>query len=807
MKRFLYLILVLTAAANVGAMESQDGGRSPADCTALLDLASTGRSSEERGFAISALAGCPRSDRARDVIEKALLQDDRTIRERALDALPAHMSRASLPVVARLLDKNLDLRTRARLLELAHAHVEPADKTTFLVHFREGSLSHDPGMTAYSLLGLGRLQSDEDRARIRSFLKDKRPVVLQAALESLATLKDKASLRPAVLFLRNTDPRIQASAIRCVHAAGTSEADDALAALALSGVHEVNRPLLHDLRRNAERETAVTIQSARIYTAAGDMSDIAAVLPADTIVYIDEAGPQRTRDEQGESSWVHIRSGSEIAGWVRSSQLRFYTADRTPASQPAGKPGKNDNGKKEADGEDIRDAKIPVRETKQEKRTLTPVEERKEKELRKEKRSIEETKKPEEIRKTEERKKTEERRKPEEIRKPEEKRKTEKTSENSKEGRTGKGGREKRLFTPLSGNDYNEVARYFAGMDVTAEGPLGGIPARAESMAHRKIMDVMFERFEQVYLSKMRDWARTEIGDPGTPVLFYPFGGPELIISQTFFPNVKEYILYGLEPGGRPPNPTAVTAQRLPVVLNNIRNSLDSLTKVTYFQTLQMDVHFRATEITGAVPLMMVFLARTGNKITDVTEVWLAPDGKLYDVDDEAKTNRPSENRIVRANIKGDGVSGIRIRFEKNGVAKTATYFSIDISDPAIAKRPYFLQWVRSRGQRSVYLKAASYLLHFGNFTTIRSFLTDESRFILSDDTGIPLRFYDRKIWDLTFYGNYQMPIPLFSGMVQQDLRTAYADKKNVKPLPFEIGYTANWRPGIAPLIKATRRD
>ncbi len=781
MKRFLQMILLLAVAVNIGAMESQDGGRTPGDCTALLDLAASGRSSEERGFAISALAGCPRSDKARDLIERALLQDDRSMRERALEALSAHMSRASLPVVARLLDKSLDLRERARLLELAEAHVEPADKAAFLVHFREGSFSKDPSTTAWSLLGLGRLQSDEDRARIRGFLKDSRPLVLQAALESLAVLKDKPSLQSAVKFLRHSDPRIQAAAIRCVHAAGSSEADDALASLELAGVSEVNRPLLHDLRRGAKRETAVTIQTARIYTAAGDMSEIAAVLPPDTIVYVNETGPLKTRDEQGESAWVRITSSPDITGWVRSSQLRFYTADRSPAIEPQKKPVKQERaGKKDGSGDDIRDVKLPARDTKPAKteRKLTPVKPR------------------EEIRKTEERKRSDE------------DRRADKVADKSPDMRPGgKGGHKQRLFTPISGNDYNEVARYFAGMDVSAEGPLGGIPARVESMQHRKIMDTMFERFEQVYLAKMRDWARTEVGDPGTPVLFYPFGGPELIISQTFFPNVKEYILYGLEPGGRPPNPTAVTAQRLPVVLNNIRASLESLTRVTYFQTLQMDVQFRATEITGAVPLMMVFLARTGNKITDVTEVWLAPDGKLYDVDEETKTNRTSENRIARASIKGDGVSGIRIRFEKNGVQKTATYFSIDISDAAIAKRPYFFEHIRSRGQRSVYLKAASYLLHWNNFTAIRNFLLGESRFILSDDTGIPLRYYDRKMWDLTFYGNYQTPIPLFSGMVQQDLRTVYADRKNVKPLPFEIGYTANWRPGIAPLIKATRKD
>jgi hypothetical protein len=356
---------------------------------------------------------------------------------------------------------------------------------------------------------------------------------------------------------------------------------------------------------------------------------------------------------------------------------------------------------------------------------------------------------------------------------------------------------------PRDTGHWDSVARYLAGMEVQEDPNLAQLSRRPEWITHKQSMDKMFSGLEENYLSKMKPWAEREIGNPGTPVLFYPFGGPEIIISQTFFPHVREYIMCGLEAPGLPPDPSKVPAARLNPVLTNLRESLKWLTSYTYFQTIHMDSQLRYTDLSGTLPLMLVFLARTGNRVTDVTGVILGNNGTLYELEE----NSPAPGRIPESSIKTTGIRGARITFVKNGTERLAYYFSFDASDPAMKTRSYFFDFVKSRGERSVMLKAASYLLHWGNFPTLKAFILNESRLILSDDTGIPFKDWDRKTWNLTLYGNYQAPIPQFAGQIQYDMLRAYSNKKDVKELPFNIGYTAAWKPGISSLVLARRMD
>lgn len=356
---------------------------------------------------------------------------------------------------------------------------------------------------------------------------------------------------------------------------------------------------------------------------------------------------------------------------------------------------------------------------------------------------------------------------------------------------------------PADNGHWDSVARYLAGMEPAESQALLSLSQKPEWQAHKRAMDSMFAGMEKTYLSKMRPWADREIGDPGTPVLFYPFGGPEIIVSQAMFPHVRDTIMFGLEPPGLPPDLSKVPAARMNGVLANLRNSLDWLVRFTYFQTIHMSSQLRATDVSGTTPLILVFLARTGNRVTDVCGVFLARDGRLYELEE----NAPGEGRVPRSSIKTEGMPGVRVTFMKDGTERSAFFFSFDASDPGMANRKYFFDFVRRRGERSVMIKAASYLLHWGNFPTLKSFILNESRLILSDDTGMPFKDYDRHAWELTLYGNYVAPIPQFAGQIQPNLRAVYTSKKGIHPLPFEIGYTAAWKPGISSLIVARRKN
>ena len=94
--------------------------------------------------------------------------------------------------------------------------------------------------------------------------------------------------------------------------------------------------------------------------------------------------------------------------------------------------------------------------------------------------------------------------------------------------------------------------------------------------------------------------------------------------------------------------------------------------------------------------------------------------------------------------------------------------------------------------------------MHKPYFSIIRDFILSESKSVLQDDSGIPFKFLNEGKWDLTIYGSYTVPIPMFKPFYQDDLKKAVSDSSKVKKLPFGIGY--NWRLGQSNLLVAKKK-
>ena len=104
---------------------------------------------------------------------------------------------------------------------------------------------------------------------------------------------------------------------------------------------------------------------------------------------------------------------------------------------------------------------------------------------------------------------------------------------------------------------------------------------------------------------------------------------------------------------------------------------------------------------------------------------------------------------------------------------------------------------------RNAYVKSASYLMHTDSFSTIRETLLDLRGAIVQDDSGVPLRYFDQKQWNLRLYGTYVPPLDIFRQYLQPDLAAAYARGSSGK-LVFGAGYHWNWKE--ANLMVATHR-
>jgi len=320
---------------------------------------------------------------------------------------------------------------------------------------------------------------------------------------------------------------------------------------------------------------------------------------------------------------------------------------------------------------------------------------------------------------------------------------------------------------------YTHEAKFLAGMKVK-----GALASREENQVwqnHAAFFNNVWSKLEKQQLSNIGKWANQELKlvDQSSQVLFYPFSGPDFLYGYSFFPKQKNYVLVGLEPVGSLPNLEKASAAEVSQNLQGIEQSLRAILQWSFFRTNDMKADLSQQ---GVLPILFVFLARTNNKITDVQYIGLKKDSTIS---------------VLSAKNQGKTIPGVRIDFIPVGESEPRSlyYFSTDLSNSGLAKTPEFTKFVQNLGRPVTYLKAASYLLHYDSFSTMRNFILSQSAAVLQDDSGIPVKYFNNSQWNLKFYGSYTQPIALFKDEYQANLKNIYKSKSNVKPLTFGVGY------------------
>lgn len=314
----------------------------------------------------------------------------------------------------------------------------------------------------------------------------------------------------------------------------------------------------------------------------------------------------------------------------------------------------------------------------------------------------------------------------------------------------------------------NDTARVLAGLRPAAASPLS-VTARAPDWTrHAAEMNSAWAALEKLQLTRIRVWSAARLRSPRAS-MFYMFGGPDFVHADAFFPHASTYVLSGLEPIGRLPDIFALSGAELATSLGALRSSLNNFLQYGYFITSEMGTQFRAGKFSGTLPVLSVFLARTGKTIRSLE--FVALDGKGAAV--PARGNRRP--------------TGVRIAFSgRDGRPRTLYYFRTDLSNAGVA-RSRFLKFCTRLGEGDALVKSASYLLHLANFSKVRAFLLHRSGTIIQDDSGIPLKFFSARNWRLSPFGRYVGPIPVFKQYYQPDMAALF--QSGARPVNFGIGY------------------
>jgi hypothetical protein len=343
----------------------------------------------------------------------------------------------------------------------------------------------------------------------------------------------------------------------------------------------------------------------------------------------------------------------------------------------------------------------------------------------------------------------------------------------------------------------DDTARFLAGLPPSANSPLAPLTKDPFWQQHARYFDSIFAREDSAKLSKVRAFSKEYLTDKHDTML-YMFSGPDFLYATSFFPNASTYVLAGLEPTGDIPQLTNLSRSTVNGSLRNLEVSMGSLLSLSFFITKNMKVQLHEGPVFGTLPVLYVFLARTGKTIHDVSLVGLDPDGNFQKADEPATTGGDTKKNA--RSVARSAAPAVKIVFsDGNGPKQTLYYFSTNLADGSI-ERSGFLAFCEKLGPADSFIKSASYLLHSGGFTKVRGMLLDRSATVLEDDSGIPLAYFDRKKWRLQPFGRYVGPLGIFGHSYQPGMAELF---RGATPLDFGIGY--RWRHNESNLLLAQK--
>jgi len=330
----------------------------------------------------------------------------------------------------------------------------------------------------------------------------------------------------------------------------------------------------------------------------------------------------------------------------------------------------------------------------------------------------------------------------------------------------------------------DDTARFLAGMEPSVDSPLMPLTKDPAWQGHARFFDNAFSQLDQRQFSRIRAWADVNLAAPRT-TMFYMFSGPDFLYANAFYSKATTYVLSALEPVGAVPDLSRLPHSAVLAALGNVEHSLGSILSFSFFITKQMKVDLHGNQVSGTLPILYVFLARSGKTIRSVTPVALDENGGVH---------------LGNEDAGGNATRGIRITFVgDDGVEKTLYYFSTDLSNSGV-KVSGFLKFCATLAPGNSLVKSASYLMHSGNFSTVRNFILVNSATIIQDDSGIPLTYLSSKKWRFFPFGRYAGPIAKFPSKYQQQYAELF---RRAQPIDFGIGY--RWRTYETNLLLAVR--
>jgi hypothetical protein len=334
-------------------------------------------------------------------------------------------------------------------------------------------------------------------------------------------------------------------------------------------------------------------------------------------------------------------------------------------------------------------------------------------------------------------------------------------------------------------HDFLPEAKTLLVVGACAEGSAPGIDAEIVA-AHCKKVRAAQAEYQQSWVGPAREFFTAHVPASIPRTVVYPFAGGDLSTALTVFPDADEITTLSLEPAGDPTALARLSGKQLTTALGVVATELGSLYRASFSVTMNMIGAMRGGELPTQLIFSLSALALHGYEPTSLRYFKLAPDGTIAYLTDADVARLAKLTDVSR---KNRAYANIELRFKKpGGREQIYRHIQANLDDAHLKADPAALRHLEAKGDVAAMTKAASYLLTFDEFKTMRGYLIKHVRWMVSDTTGLPPSHGTPAGFAYETYGTFGQPNMNAGLSVAPEWRKLYASQ-DARPLAFRFGY------------------
>jgi hypothetical protein len=299
-----------------------------------------------------------------------------------------------------------------------------------------------------------------------------------------------------------------------------------------------------------------------------------------------------------------------------------------------------------------------------------------------------------------------------------------------------------------------EEARELLIVGACAEGTPAKIKPEAIA-AHCKTIRAMQQDYKAKWQTEAVAFFSAKVPRNIPKTVVYPFAGGDLASALAVYPDADEITTIALEPAGDPRALAKLKDTELKAALAPVSKGLDLLYRRNYSHTMDMIELMRGAKMPTQLIFSLSALSMYGYELVSMKYFTLGDDGTIKYL---TKADLDAADKITNIGKRNEKLANVEIKFRKAGAKREQTFRHIvaNLDDQHLKKAPAALVHLQKKGKVAAMTKAASFLLMFDTFKTMRQYLIDHVDWMVSDATGLSPKYGKPAGFEYETYGTFE---------------------------------------------------